>query len=294
MLFDTKQTLKQILTIIAAEMESAGLFFGHGTDNAWDESCWMVETLLKRKGFSDISEGALLDQSILIEIDAMLQRRLHDKIPLAYLLNEAWFMGLAFYVDERVIVPRSPFAEVIDNRFYPLIDDEPKAILDLCSGSGCIGIAAATVFTAANVDLADLSNSCIEVANINIEKHQLEGRVKTIETDLFNGLSEQYDLIISNPPYVGGIEYQALPDEYKAEPKMALFSESNGLDIPVRILKEAASYLTDNGILILELGNSWQSLEDLYSDFPFHWLDFEMGGEGLLFISKQGLENYNF
>jgi ribosomal protein L3 glutamine methyltransferase len=294
MVLYTNQTLKQILSSASKVLEQGDLFFGHGTDNAWDEACWLLESLLRRSGLSHIAEDMQLDEMILKEFQELIDRRLHEKKPLAYLLNEAWFAGMPFYVDERVIVPRSPFAELIQQRFEPLLGNEPKRILDLCCGSGCIGLATATVFPEAEIELSDLSSEALEVAAINIDKHVLSSRCRAIQSDLFDELSGQYDLILSNPPYVSRAEYQDLPIEYKKEPAIALLSEKEGLEIPVKILQRAADHLNDGGLLILETGNSWQALSDLYPDAPFLWLDFEQGGEGLCALTKKQLKEYNF
>ncbi|MBN4053313.1 50S ribosomal protein L3 N(5)-glutamine methyltransferase [Haliea sp. AH-315-K21] len=294
MLFNTQQTLKQIVTLASKELERADLFFGHGTDNSWDEACWLVETLVQRSGIDQINAEMALEEVVLNELQKLLIRRTKEKIPLAYLLNEAWFAGLPFYVDDQVIIPRSPIAELIKNRFKPLIADEPKRILDLCCGSGCIGLASAFEFPGAKIVLADLSTEALTVAAINKEKHGLNSRCTLQQSDLFTDLKGPFDLIVSNPPYVGEAEYMTLPYEYKHEPTMALVSERNGLEIPVGILRQAADYLTEDGILILEVGNSWQALADLYPKAPFLWLEFENGGEGILSLSYKQLREYGF
>jgi len=293
-LFNTKKTLKQIITLASKELEKKELYFGHGTDNAWDEICWLLESLLRNSGVETISEDMLIEESILMEFQQLLERRIQERKPVAYLLNEAWFATLPFYVDERVIVPRSPFGELIQNRLEPLLEEEPESILDLCCGSGCIGLAAALTFPDAKVELSDLSADALEVAAINIAKHGLGRRCEAKQSDLFSKLQGPYDLILSNPPYVGLQEYQDLPAEYKQEPAMALLSERNGLDIPIKILQMAANYLNAQGLLILEVGNSWQTLVDLYPDAPFLWLDFEQGGEGLCALTKKQLQKYSF
>lgn len=294
MLFNTEQTLKQIITLASKELEQEEIFFGHGTDNAWDEVCWLLESLLRKAGIQTFTENTQLDDSILRKFQQLLEQRIVERKPLAYLLNEAWFAALPFYVDERVIVPRSPFAELIQNRFDPLLAEEPKRILDLCCGSGCIGLATALAFPDAKIELSDLSSDALEVTAINIAKHHLGSRCEAVQSDLFSKLQGSYDLILSNPPYVGIQEYQDLPAEYKQEPAMALLSEDNGLDIPVKILQTAANYLNDQGLLILEVGSGWQALVDLYPDAPLLWLDFEQGGEGLCALTKKQLQEYSF
>lgn len=294
MLFNTKQTLKQIVTLTSKKLEQADLCFGHGTDNSWDEACWLIETLVRREGYEEINEEIKFNVAVLERLQALLSRRVSEKIPLAYLLNEAWFAGLAFYVDDRVIIPRSPIAELIKNRFKPLIKRDPNSILDLCCGSGCIGLASALAFPDSTVSLADLSEEALVVAAINSEKHFLSHRVELCQSSLFDELEGTFDLIISNPPYVGDAEYQSLPAEYKYEPAMALLSENNGLALPIQILNQAADFLSDEGVLVLEVGNSWQALANLYPDAPFLWLEFEHGGEGILSLTREQLKNYEF
>lgn len=297
MLFNTKQTLKQIVTIASKELDHADLFFGHGTDNAWDEACWLVETIVKANGVDKIEAGMTLDDEVLRQLQMTLDQRIEEKVPLAYLLNEAWFAGQPYYVNDKVIIPRSPIAELIKNRFIPLLKRDPTLILDLCCGSGCIGLASLMAFPEAKAVLADLSEEALQVASINAEKHHLVHRSFIRHSDLFKGLEEMkgsFDLIICNPPYVGETEYMSLPAEYKHEPAMALLSEQNGLKLPIDILRHSADYLSTDGILILEVGNSWELLMDLYPDAPFLWLDFELGGEGVLALSHTHLLKYKF
>ncbi len=297
MLFNTKQTLKQIVTIASKELDHADLFFGHGTDNAWDEACWLVETIVKANGTEKIEAEMTVDDEVLRQLQMTLDKRIKEKVPLAYLLNEAWFAGQPYYVNDKVIIPRSPIAELIKNRFMPLLKCDPGLILDLCCGSGCIGLASLMEFPNAKVVLADLSEEALQVASVNAEKHHLGHRSIIRHSDLFNSLEDMkgsFDLIICNPPYVGETEYKSLPAEYKHEPAIALLSEQNGLKLPIDILRSSADYLSTNGILILEVGNSWALLMDSYPDAPFLWLDFERGGEGVLALSYQQLRKYKF
>ncbi|MFL2840319.1 MAG: 50S ribosomal protein L3 N(5)-glutamine methyltransferase [Pseudohongiellaceae bacterium] len=294
MLFNTNQILKQIISLTSKELEQADLFFGHGTDNPWDEACWLVETLVKRSGIDQINAEMKLDIVVLNQLQELLIKRTKEKIPLAYLLNEAWFSGLPFYVDTSAVIPRSPIAELITHRFNPLINNEPERILDLCCGNGCIGVASALKFPDAKVVFADLSTKALKVASINIEKHGLNNRSFIEHSNLFEGLEGRFDLIVSNPPYVGEEEYATLPLEYKHEPIMGLVSKQNGLNTSIEILRQAPNFLTDKGVLILEVGNSWLTLADLYPEIPFLWLEFEKGGEGVLSLSYQKLLNYNF
>ncbi|HWK53477.1 MAG TPA: 50S ribosomal protein L3 N(5)-glutamine methyltransferase [Hyphomicrobiales bacterium] len=269
------------IAMAAARMEAAGLCFGHGTDNAWDEACWLLETLLRREGISDIHADLRLTPTQTAAADALLDVRIATRKPLAYLLQEAWFCGVPFYVDERVLVPRSPLAELITNGFDPLLRQPPRRILDLCCGSGCIGLACALAFPEAEVVLADLSEDALAVAAINRDSFALAERVSLVQSDLFASLEGRFDLIVTNPPYVGQEEYDTLPEEFKREPALGLVSEDAGLDIPRRILVQAADYLEPEGVLVLETGATWELLAAAYPKLPFLWLEFEHGGEGV-------------
>lgn len=284
-----RMSVQELLEQMTRELEDAELFFGHGTDNAWDEACWLLETLLKRQGESNLLPDSQLQPDQLQPVLAMLEERISSRKPLAYLLHEAWFCGLPFYVDERVLVPRSPLAELIQKQFEPLLVAAPQRILDLCAGSGCIGIACALAFPDAKVVLTDISQDALEVARINIEKFKLGDRVTIIESDLFTGISDTFDLIVTNPPYVAADEYADLPAEYHREPELGLVTAREGLDIPVRILGAAAAYLKPNGILILETGATWPLLAQNYPHIPFLWLEFEFGGEGICVLTREQL-----
>jgi len=288
--FPHEQSLHEIITRVSVQLEAAQLYFGHGTDNAWDEACWLVETLFRRHAETSISAESVFPQAALPELEALLEQRITGRMPLAYLLREAWFAGLPFYVDERVLVPRSPLAELIANQFSPLLKKTPERILDLCCGSGCIGIAAALQYPQAQLCLSDLSADALAVAEININKHALEERVSTVSSDLFDNIQGKFDLILSNPPYVSEDEYRALPDEYLREPELALLTDAEGLDIPLKILRQAAEFMHEDACLILEVGNSWEALQKALPDMPFMWLDFEHGGHGVCALSKAQLQ----
>ncbi len=281
----TQELLEQMTT----ELEEAGLFFGHGTDNAWDEACWMVETLLKRQGVTNLQLDSQLDSENLQPVLAMLEERIVSRKPLAYLLHEAWFCGLPFYVDERVLVPRSPIAELIQKQFEPLLATSPRRILDLCAGSGCIGIACALAFPDAEVVLADISDEALAVARLNVEKFDLGERVSIVRSDLFADITDVFDLIVTNPPYVAADEYADLPDEYHREPEIGLVTAREGLDIPLRILGEAAAHLKPDGTLVLETGATWTLLAANFPQVPFLWLEFEFGGEGICALTREQL-----
>ncbi len=285
-------TLRDYLRWAISEFGRAGLFFGHGTDNAYDEARVLVLHSLNLP--LDI-DPALLDARLtLAEREAVLlliKRRVDERVPAAYLTHEAWFAGLSFYVDERVLVPRSPIAELIAQDFEPWLGGmQPRRILDLCSGSGCIGIACAYQFHEARVDLVDISLDALNVADINIARHDLADRVSAVQSDVFDLLADQkYDLIVSNPPYVDAEDLAAMPAEYQREPALGLASGPDGLDITRRILRDAADYLSEDGVLIVEVGNSCVALDDAFPTVPFMWLEFEHGGHGVFVMSREQL-----
>lgn len=277
----------------ADQFENADLFYGHGTDNAADEALYLVFSYLGLDYTGDDSQFARpLSENELVALRDLAQRRITERVPVAYLVNEAWFAGLPFHSDSRALVPRSPLAELILNHYEPLLDELPQRVLDLCTGSGCIGIATAAVFPQAEVDLADISVDALALAEQNIARHQLQSRVRTVASDLFDGLHEAkatYDLIVSNPPYVSAEEVMGLPAEYGHEPSLGLLSDEDGLLIPLRILRQAPDYLTESGVLVMEVGYSWQALMARYPDLPVVWLEFEQGGEGVMAIGRDAL-----
>ena len=285
-------TVEALIRELAGRFEAAGLSFGHGTDNAIDEAAWLVfETL----GLShDDAPGVYADRvdtDRLAEVRELARRRINERIPMAYLLRSAWFAGRPYFVDERVLVPRSPIAELISDRFEPWIDAfSVRSILDLGTGSGCIGIAAALEFPDARVDLADISRDALEVAAINVTGHAVADRVRLVESDLFGSLDGcRYDVIVSNPPYVDAEDLGEMPDEFRHEPEIGLAAGDDGLDIVSTILKQASRFLNDDGILVCEVGNSRPALERRYPDVAFVWLEFEHGGDGVFVINKRDL-----
>ncbi len=285
-------SLRDYLRWAISEFGRAGLFFGHGTDNAFDEARVLVFHGLNLPLAID---PALLDARLTLDerhkVLHLIQRRVEERLPAAYLTHEAWFAGLSFYVDERVLVPRSPIAELIAQDFEPwLSGSRPQRILDLCTGSGCIGIACAYQFEDAYVDLVDISLDALNVADINIARHELGDRVSAVQSDVFDLLEgQQYDLIVSNPPYVDAQDLATMPAEYQREPALGLASGPDGLDITRRILREAANYLTDEGVLIVEVGNSCIALDEAFPTVPFMWLEFEHGGHGVFVMSREQL-----
>ncbi len=288
---DDLMTIRDFLRFASTQFARSEIYYGHGTDNVWDEA---VQLVMRSLALPLENNAIFLDARLTRDEKALLidriQRRVESREPVAYLLGEAWFMGLPFNVDTRVLVPRSPIGELIQSGLQPWLGDiEVNRILDLCTGSGCIGIAAATVFEEADVDLSDISEDALEVAQSNIVMHGLEDRVSAIQSDLFAGLEGQYDLILSNPPYVDAEDMAALPDEFRHEPELGLAAGGDGLDIAHRILEKAADMLTPDGLLVVEVGNSWVALQEAYPELPFIWLDFEQGGEGVFLLSRQDL-----
>jgi ribosomal protein L3 glutamine methyltransferase len=287
-------TVRDFLRFGVTRFGEADIYYGHGTDNAWDEALSLVLSVLHLPVDSSehILDARLLEQEKL-NILAMFQRRIEDRVPVPYLTHTAWFCGLPFYVDERVLIPRSPIAELIKSRFKPWYQgDYPYQMLDLCTGSGCIGIACAFAFPDAEVVLADISEDALAVAERNIAKHELQASVFTQRSDLFSDIDGIFDIIVSNPPYVDNDDLFSMPAEFRHEPTLALASGELGLHHPVQILQQAAQFLTDDGLLILEVGNSGRHLEAMYPGVEFNWIECQNGGHGVLAISKAELEYY--
>ncbi len=223
----------------------------------------------------------------------LLTRRIRDRVPLAYLTNVAWFAGLPFYVDERVLIPRSPLAELIQQQFAPYLPHAPQTILDVGTGSGCIGIACAKAFPDAQITLCDVDDDALAVAELNVDQFAGDTHIEIVKSDLFAALDgERFDLIVSNPPYVSEDEFEDLPDEYDYEPRVALAAGETGLDVVHRILKDAKHHLTERGYLIVEVGGSQPALEAAYPEVPFHWLDFEHGGDGVFLLSAETVNQW--
>lgn len=288
---DDLHTVRDYLRYVSSRFADSPLYFGHGTDNVWDES---VQLVMRSLHLPLENNTLFLDARLTREERALIldrmQRRIDDRAPLAYLLGEAWFMGLPFHVDERVLVPRSPLGELIQGGLQPWLGNKPVGrILDLCTGSGCIGIAAASVFEDAEVDLADISTDALDVAAVNIDYHEVGDRVSTVRSDVFDGLEGRYDVILSNPPYVDADDIADMPAEYGHEPELGLAAGGDGLDIAHRILARAADYLNPGGLLIVEVGNSWVALQEAYPDMPFTWLEFENGGDGVFLLTAEDL-----
>jgi len=288
---DDLHTIRDFIRWTASSFEKANLIFGHGTDNAWDEAVTLVLDSLEMPNSTDSSLfSCRLTTTEKQKVVTNIAQRVNQRKPLAYITNRAWFGGNEFYVDERVLVPRSPFAELIENKFSPWLLHAPKSILDLCTGGGCIAITAALAYPDAQVDGSDLSADALVVAELNKEKFALDEHCNFIQSDLFENLQgKKYDLIISNPPYVDAADMAILPEEYHFEPEMGLASGEDGLDITRRILAQAAEHLTDTGVLIVEVGNSAPALEAAFPDLAFTWIDFERGGQGVFMLDKMQL-----
>ena len=287
-------TPRELIQRTEKQFSEANLFYGHGTDNALDEAFYLV---MVGTGLAfDCNEEELektIPADVLNKIERLIDRRINQHIPVAYLVNRAWFAGYEFYVDEHVLIPRSPFAELITSEFLPWLKPaNVKSILDIGTGSGCIAIACAHMFPEAKVDAVDIDAAAINVANKNVSLHALEDRVRIIRSNLYQQLkNKKYDLIVSNPPYVGNAEMQTLPEEYKHEPVHALEADKNGLDIVERILKQSKHFLNDDGVLFVEVGNSMEAVMEAFPSYPLTWLEFEQGGDGLFLISKSELES---
>lgn len=268
--------VSELLRETARRFARAGLHYGHGTHNAREEAAWLISSVL----------GYLLEEEVSAsahkKIESLVRRRIRERIPLAYLLKEAWLGEHSFYIDKRAIVPRSFIAELLRDHLRPWLTREPKRALDLCTGSGCLAVLLALEFPTIRVDAADLSASALQVATININRHKLGKRVRTIRSDLFNSIDGKYNLIVSNPPYVTARSMAKLPKEYRHEPSLALAAGNDGLDLVRRILAEAKNHLTPGGLLVCEIGGNRRALERAYPKIEFAWP--ESSDPGSVFI----------
>lgn len=290
------QTMRDFVRWAASRFQEAGLVFGHGTDNALDEAAALVlHTLHLPMELAAPWWESRLTAAEADAVFARVRRRILERLPLPYLTREAWFAGLPFYVDERVLVPRSPIAEAVQRQFEPWLDPaQVGRVLDIGTGSGCIAVACAYAFPAAAVDAADLSADALDVARINVERHQLQERVTLIRSDLFDALppDRRYDLIVSNPPYVDALDMSRLAPEFRHEPRLGLEAGRDGLDLVRRILREAAARLNEGGVLVVEVGNSAPALEAAFPDVPFVWLEFEHGDSEVFLLTAEQLHEY--
>ena len=287
-------TVEQLIHYGTLLFEQSELWFGHGTDNAFDEAAELVffGARLRHEDATDVYSRQL-DTAERAAILALFERRVAERIPAAYLTQRMWFAGHEFYVDERVLVPRSPIAELVEAQFQPWIAPEKiHRILDIGTGSGCIAIASALALPAAHVDATDVSDDALAVTAINIAAHGVQARVRALRSDVFDALAGQrYDVIVSNPPYVGDAEMADLPAEYRHEPATGLHSGVDGLDVVRRILAGAAAHLEPHGMLIVEVGNSEATLVEAFAQVPFTWLEFDRGGGGVFLLTAEQLES---
>lgn len=286
------QSIQDFIRWSYSRFLQSDIFYGHGTDNAWDEAVQLVLGALSLpldfpKEYLDSRLTANEKKRILKYVD----RRIKQREPLPYILGEAWFMGLPFKVTKDTLIPRSPIMALIEGEFQPWLQQYPLNILDMCTGSGCLGIAAALTFEDAIVDITDISEAALAVAEENIALHEVEDRVTAIHSDMFASLTgKQYDLIICNPPYVDANDYETAPKEFHNEPQLALTSGDDGLDFTRAFLGQAANYLQDNGIVVYEVGNSEVALQEAYPDIPFMWVELEQGGNGVFVLTKDELK----
>lgn len=284
------RTVRDLVRWGASEFNRAGLYFGHGTDNALDEAFHLVLHALHLP--PDLPATYLetaVTNSERAAVLKLLRARVKTRKPAAYLLGEIDFCGLSFEVNEQVLIPRSPIGELIERQFQPWLQIEPSRILDLCTGSGCIGIACALAFPDATVDLGEISAGALAVSKRNIARHHVADRVTAIKSDLFKALNGPYDLIVSNPPYVPTKEWKALAAEFQHEPKLALEAGADGMDIVARILREAPAQLMPGGLLVCEVGGSVEEFENRWPHLPVTWIEFERGGDGVFAISREEL-----
>jgi len=288
-------TVRDVVLHLERRFRQARLYFGHGTDNARDEAAWLVASALAIP-FAELDDHAerVLTVDEAKRVQAIEEQRITTRKPLAYLLHEAWFAGHRFYVDERVIVPRSLIGEFIHERFRPWVDPARiSSVLDLCTGSGCIAIATALEFPQVHVDAVDLSPEALAVARRNVEAFGLDARISLLQSDLFTALRDRrYDLILTNPPYVDAADMASLPVEYRHEPALALASGQHGLDAIIRILADAPQHLNPGGVLIAEVGNSHVALRKQFPKVPFAWLESPSGDDSVFLIDREKLSRH--
>jgi len=287
---DPPKTLSELIDAGEDYLVQHNLVYGHGTDNAYDEAAWLAIEACGQSPVGDVQDTEITDAQLEIA-RAWFTKRAVQKIPVAYLTGRGWFAGLEFIVDERALVPRSPIAELIANSFTPWISRPPTRILDVCCGGGCIAIAIAKQFGNCPVDAVDLSPDALALAQENVRKHEVSNLVSLHEGDLLEPIepSNQYDLIVSNPPYVDARDMSTLAAEFQREPRMGLVAGDDGLDIVDRLLKQAKDYLKPNGVLIVEVGNSKQAADKRYEALPLVWLELEHGGDGVFAVMAEDL-----
>jgi ribosomal protein L3 glutamine methyltransferase len=283
---------RQALRAASAKLRRANLHYGHGTENANDDAAALLAHALRMKRPLEEADLARpLSAAARRRLDALVSRRISERIPVVYLTNRCWFAGLALYVDERVLIPRSPIAELVEARFEPWVDpDRVRSIVDIGTGSGCIAIACALAFPRAKVDAVDISRDALAVASINRREFGLSRRLRLLESDYFAALGgRRYDIIVSNPPYVGAAEFGSLPGEYAHEPAGALLAGQDGMDAVHVLLREAARHLSPKGVLVVEVGNTETRVQRALPQLPFVWLSFARGGGGVFLLTAQQL-----
>ena len=295
-MFDAKtlaplETVQDYLRYAYSRFREADLFYGHGSDNAWDEAVHLVLGVLHLPWETDAAllVGKLADFEK-AKLAEALRLRVEERVPVAYIIGEAWFMGMPFNVTRDVLIPRSPLAELLENDLQPWLEDlAPQRILDLCCGSGCIGIAAGMVFPEAEIIISDISPEALTVAGTNIRRHRVEAQVRAVESDLFDNVKGTFDIILTNPPYVDQPDMDSLPPEFLHEPRLGLESGQDGLEATRQILARAGDFLNKGGFLVCEVGNS---IEALFAQFPnvmFVCPEFEFGGHGVFVLSRDQL-----
>ncbi len=285
---DNASTVEQYIRAGASLLDAAGVAYGHGTDNAVDDAAELVFFAAGlRHEDAPLVYSLELSESQRSAVLQLFERRIRERVPTAYLTQRMWFAGHEFHVDERVLVPRSPIAELIESGFEPWIDaDKIRRLADIGTGSGCIAIASALALPAARVDAVDVSEAALAVTRINIDRHGVAARVRAVLADVYDGLGDaRYDVIVSNPPYVSVAEMTALPDEYRREPDLGLRAGDDGLDVVRRLLAGAGEHLSPDGILIVEVGDSEAALVAACPGVPFTWLEFERGGGGVFLLT---------
>lgn len=286
--------LLSLIEQTAADFSAADLFYGHGTDNAWDEACWLVLSTLNLPFDVDAEQlGELAEEDVKL-VQTLAKRRVVKRVPVAYLTGEAWFCGQPYYVTPDTLIPRSPLGEFINTQFSPWVKPEQVSrILDIGTGSGCIAMAAAIAFPAAQVDATDISTAALEVAEKNKARHDLQ-QLMLYCGSLYEPLpAVKYDVILSNPPYVPDTEMATLPDEYRHEPALALRADDDGLILALQILAQAKHYLQPHGIVVVEVGNSAEALHNRLADVPLLWLDFAEGGDGVALLTYDQLLEFD-
>ncbi|MDB5914724.1 MAG: site-specific DNA-methyltransferase (adenine-specific)-like protein [Ramlibacter sp.] len=284
--------LAEMVDAAARELEGAGVAFGHGTTNAYDEAAWLVLwSLCIPLDQLDEHAGRELDEQEQDEVLALVRQRIETRKPAAYLTREAWLQGVPFYIDERAIVPRSLIAELLaEGDIDPWLSERTLKVLDLCTGNGSLAVLAAMAYPDVQVDAADISAEALEVAQVNVEKHELHDRIRLLQSDGLAGLPGPYDLILCNPPYVNAASMAALPAEYRAEPALALAGGSDGMDFVRTLVRDGPSHLSENGVLVLEIGNERAHFEAAFPRLEAVWLETSAGADQVLLLTREALQ----